>query len=122
MNKSSLIILLTFTLFSCKTNTKNVPEKTIDPIDYSMDNSAQLILENPEINSISIGVYKDGKKYANYYGEIDIGRGNLANDTSIFEIASVTKTFTAYITAQAVFDDRLALDDDIRKSKGCLCF
>lgn len=101
--------------FSCKTNSIISTEKTVDPIEYSMDNTAKLILDNPEINSISIGVYKDDTTYTKYYGEIDKGIGNKANDNSIFELASVTKTFTAYITAQAVLEGKLSLDDDIRK-------
>ena len=102
-------------LFSCKNISNPSVEKQLNPIEYSMDNSAKMILENPEINSISIGVFKDGTTYSKYYGEIDKGKGNKANDNSIFEIASVTKTFTAYITAQAVLEEKLRLDDDIRK-------
>ncbi len=114
MKKYLIIISITISLVGCKIKSNTFTEKNLDPIEYSMDNSAKLILENPEINSISIGIYKDGKTYTNYYGEIDKGKGNSANDNSIFEIASVTKTFTAYITAQAVLEGRLSLDDDIR--------
>ncbi|WP_109434678.1 serine hydrolase [Aquimarina sp. AU119] len=115
MNKFLLILTSAILLFSCKTNSNSDTEKTLNSIVYSMDEIAKLILENPEINSVSIGVYKDDKTYTNYYGEVDKGKDNKANDNSIFEIASVTKTFTAYITAQAVLDGKLSLDDDIRK-------
>lgn len=83
-------------------------------IEYSMDNSAEMILENPQIHSISIGVYKDGATYMNFYGEVDKGRRYRANHNSIFEIGSVTKTFTAYLTAKAVLDGKMSLTDDIR--------
>ncbi|MCK8522218.1 serine hydrolase [Aquimarina sp. D1M17] len=109
------ISILITVVIGCKTNPDAVLTEKINPIEYSMDNNAKLILEYPEISSISIGIYKDGKKYTKYYGEIDKGKGNKANDKSIFEIASVTKTFTAYLTAQAVLDGKLKLDDDIRK-------
>ncbi|MBW1294785.1 serine hydrolase domain-containing protein [Aquimarina litoralis] len=114
MHKFLVISSISILLFSCKTNSNNLSEQVLDPIEYSMSNSAKLILENPEINSISIGIYKNGETYTNYYGEIDKGKNNKANDNSIFEIASVTKTFTAYITAQAVLEGKLNLDDDIR--------
>lgn len=115
MNKIISIIVLSIFLNSCAKNVNSINKKTLNPIEYSMAKNAALILENTEIKSISIGVYKDGKTYKGYYGEIDKGKGNKANDNSIIEIASVTKTFTAYITAQAVSESRLNLDDDIRK-------
>lgn len=110
-------IIVTFTLFSfisCKEESKDVQNKTLNPIEYSMDHNAQLILESSEINSISIGIYKDGKTYTGYYGEIDNQKNNLPNDSSLFEIASVTKSFTGIITAQAVLDGKLNVEDDIR--------
>jgi CubicO group peptidase (beta-lactamase class C family) len=115
MNKFIIILTIYTLLIGCKKKSTLATEKKVNSIEYSMNNSAKLILENPEINSISIGIYKDGQTYKGYYGEIDRGKGNKANDNSIFEIASVTKTFTAYITAKAVLEGKLNLDDDIRK-------
>ncbi|MCI2227691.1 serine hydrolase [Polaribacter sp. MSW13] len=115
MNKYIFILIFTFSLFHCKTNSNSDLEKTLNPIEYAMDNSAKIILENSEIHAISIGVFKDNTTYTKYYGEVDKGKGNKANNNSIFEIASVTKTFTAYITAQAVLEGKLSLNDDIRK-------
>ncbi|WP_188598659.1 serine hydrolase domain-containing protein [Polaribacter pacificus] len=115
MKKLLSISIFTLLFISCQTKPTLATITSLNPIEYSMDNAAKLILENPEINSISIGVYKDKNTFTKYYGEIDTGVGNTANDHSIFEIASVTKTFTAYITAQAVLDGKLSLDDDLRK-------
>ncbi|WP_333662479.1 serine hydrolase domain-containing protein [Chishuiella changwenlii] len=39
---------------------------------------------------------------------------NKPNDSTLYELASVTKTFTGYITAKAVLDKKINLDDDIR--------
>lgn len=116
MNKSLLIIVTFSILFlSCKRKLNTSGEKDTLSINYLMDTRVNSILKNPKINSISIGIYKDGKEYKRYYGEIDKGKKNKATDNSIFEIASVTKTFTAYITAKAVLEGKLKLDDDIRK-------
>ncbi|WCO03360.1 serine hydrolase [Psychroserpens ponticola] len=113
--KTKLSLLFTLLLFlNCKDDTKVLQNETLNPIEYLMVNNANLMLEYPEINSISIGVYKDGKTYNGYYGEIDKGRNNLPNDSSLFEIASVTKSFTGIITAQAVLDGKIKLEDDIR--------
>lgn len=115
MNKFIIIFVLLSFLIGCKKKSTNNTEKKASSVEHLMQKNANLILENPEINSISIGVYKNGKTYKGYYGEIDRGKGNKANDNSIFEIASVTKTFTGYITAKAVWEGRLNLNDDIRK-------
>lgn len=89
-----LIFFLAIVLISCKEKENSTSKKTLNPIEYSMDNNANLVLENSEINSSSIGVYNDGKTYGKYYGEIDKGKGNKPNENSLFEITSVTKTFT----------------------------
>lgn len=109
----SLLFILLF-IFSYQKEPKEVQSKALNTIEYSMVNNANLILENKEINSVSIGIYKDGKTYIGYYGEIDKGKNNLPNDSSIFEIASVTKSFTGILTAQAVLDGKLKPEDDIR--------
>jgi len=80
-----------------------------------MENQAQLILENDEIPSVSIGIYKDGKSYTGYYGTMDKGKNNPPDDHSLFELASVTKSFTGLLCAQAVLDGKLSVEDDIRK-------
>ncbi len=94
MNKLMLIFFLAIVLISCKEKENSTSKKTLNPIEYSMDNNANLVLENSEINSSSIGVYNDGKTYGKYYGEIDKGKGNIPNEKSLFKITSVTKTFT----------------------------
>ncbi|APG64874.1 hypothetical protein LPB136_05660 [Tenacibaculum todarodis] len=114
MEKHLLLIISILTILSCKTAEKSSQE-VIDPVEYSMDTNADFLSEYPEINAISIGIFKDGKKLTKYYGEIDKGKNNKPNDNSLFEIASVTKTFTGFLTAQAVLEGKLNLEDDIRK-------
>ena len=114
--KSKISLLFVFLVFfNCKEAHKSTQKKSEDPIEYSMDTNAELFLEIPEINAISIGVYKDGKTYTGYYGEIDPGKNNPPSDNSIYELASVTKSFTGILVSQAVLDAKITLDDDIRK-------
>lgn len=80
-----------------------------------MDQNAKVLLENSKANSASIGIVKDGKTYTKHYGEIDKGKGNQANNNTVFEIASITKLFTGLLMAQAVLDHKISLNDDIRK-------
>ena len=67
------------------------------------------------INALSIGVYINGVSFTEHYGELDKGKGNKPTDNTIYEIASVTKTFTGTLVAIAVLEGKLNLEEDIRK-------
>lgn len=80
-----------------------------------MDKTASVLMQKSKANSISIGVVKNGKTYTRHYGEIDKGKENIATNNTVFEVASITKLFTGLLTAQAVLEGKLHLDEDIRK-------
>ncbi len=103
-----IILIFGFSAFAQKT----VTEKQIYT---AMDAQAELFLKESKANSFSIGIVKEGKNYTKHYGEIDKGKGNKADNFTLFEIASVTKLFTGTLVAKAVLDGKISLDDDIRK-------
>jgi CubicO group peptidase (beta-lactamase class C family) len=86
-----------------------------NPIDLIVDKAAQSYLQNLKSVGLSIGVVKDGKFYTYNYGETEKGNKQLPTAQSFYEIGSVTKTFTGILLAQAVLDEKVKLDDDIRK-------
>ena len=108
-----LICLIAF--LNCKNSEKKPEIETPDPIQISMDRNADSLLIDSKINAVSIGIYKDGKKYTSHYGELDKGKGNSPTDKTIYEIASVSKTLTGILVADAVLENKLRLEDDIRK-------
>lgn len=109
MKKLSLLFLLfSFSILA----QQNKAEKDIF---ISMDKTASILLNKSKANSISIGIVKNGKTYTRHYGEIDKGKENIANDNTVFEVASITKLFTGLLAAQAVVEGKLNPDDDIRK-------
>jgi CubicO group peptidase (beta-lactamase class C family) len=63
---------------------------------------------------LSIGVVNHGRKHIYNYGTVEKGMEKLPTQNTIFELASLTKTFTGIMLAQAVIDQKLSLDDDIR--------
>ena len=109
------IFFVSFSVVSCKYSQINKHTAQRNPIELSMDKNAESLLLDPTINAISIGVYKDGEIYINHYGELDKGQGNKPTDETIYEIASVSKTFAGTLIAQAELDGKLNLEDDIRK-------
>lgn len=58
-------------------------------------------------------VNSDGSHYYDY-GETTRSGAKLADRRSIYEIASVTKVFTAALAAKALVDKRMTLDGDFR--------
>ncbi|MET0945236.1 MAG: serine hydrolase domain-containing protein [Flavobacterium sp.] len=80
-----------------------------------MDRNANLLLKDSKTYSVSIAIISNGESHTRHYGEIDKGKGNKANDNTLFEIASVTKVFTGTLVANAVLEGKIKLDDDIRK-------
>jgi CubicO group peptidase (beta-lactamase class C family) len=82
-------------------------------IETFIDSSANQLLRGSDIKSLSIGVVRNNKVQIYYYG--DKGDGAKPNNTSYFEIASITKTFTGLLLAQAIQDKKINLDDDVKK-------
>jgi len=110
--------LIVLTITSCNNNGKNIEKDSATKtaiVQASMDNNAKQLLSDSTVTSVSIGLLIDGKAYTSHYGELDAGKGNPPNDETIYEIASVTKTMTGILVAQAVLDGELNLEDDIRK-------
>lgn len=120
--KTKIILLFTALLvLSCKNENEKKPiseahvEESVDSVQLAINNNADEFLKNSSVSSISIGVFKNGKEYVSHFGEIDSEKENTPTDSTYYEIASITKTFTGTLVAQAVLDGKLTLDDDIRK-------
>jgi len=115
MRSQIKLVILLLSIVGCKSNVEKNPQKSIDSITASVDKNANLFLEAPNINSVSIGIYKNGEMHTSHYGELDRGLGNKPNDATIYEIGSNTKTFTGLLVAQAVLDGKLAIEDNVQK-------
>lgn len=114
--KIKFVFILSILVFAnCKNSEKKEAPKSVDKVQIAMNKNVDSLLLDSKINAVSIGVFKEGKKYIAHYGEIDKGKNNKPTDKTIYEIASVSKTFTGVLVANAVLEGKLALDDDIRK-------
>ena len=84
-------------------------------VDHVVGGAATTFLAaNPQSAGVSIAVVRGGRTWFYNYGVADrIGRAPMTSDT-LFPIASVTKTFTGTLLADAQLDGKLKLDDDVR--------
>jgi serine-type D-Ala-D-Ala carboxypeptidase/endopeptidase len=65
--------------------------------------------------ALSIGVVTADGTHSVHAGTLDPDKASAPDDRTLYEIGSLTKTFTSTILAHAVTEKRIALDDDIRK-------
>lgn len=89
--------------------------KKLTPLDNEVDKAVTEFFSDPNNVGAVIAVVKDGSVLYYHYGEAKKGEGTLPVNTTIFEIGSISKTFTSILLAQAVLDKKISLDDDIRK-------
>jgi CubicO group peptidase (beta-lactamase class C family) len=69
----------------------------------------------PQAVGVSVGVLKDGKTYTYNAGTIEKGQKKPPTSHTLYAIASITKTFTGTLLAQAVLEKKVKFDDDVRK-------
>ncbi len=81
-----------------------------------LDHAAnEFFLNTPQAVGLSIGVVVNGKTYTFNYGTVEKGQVRRPTANTLYPIASITKTFTGTLLAQAALEKRVHLDDDIRK-------
>lgn len=64
---------------------------------------------------LSIGVHYKGSSYTYNYGTTEKGKAITPTENTIYEVGSITKTITGMLLAQTVFDNKVNLEDDVRK-------
>jgi CubicO group peptidase (beta-lactamase class C family) len=105
------ILVPTLVLASCK------PAATapVHDIPAAMHQAATTLLKSDVLHATSIAVVYRGKEFILHQGELETGKANPPNDTTLYEIGSVSKTFAGLLLANAVLDGKAALDDPIQK-------
>jgi len=89
------------------------PLKTFD--DHFVDTAVRAYIQKANTVGLSIGILKDGKISYYEYGETVRGNKKLPTGSTLFEIGSITKTFTATLLAYYVNEGKLKLSDPITK-------
>lgn len=89
-----------------------------DPIDDSLsleqkiDRLMEPVIVFGSPSAAIIGIYQDGERSIYSYGDAGLGNGPPLSNT-IFEIGSITKTFTATLLSQFITEGLVSLDDPI---------
>lgn len=83
-------------------------------IDSLVDASVREYFRDSRAVGLSIGIVQGNQTHYYNYGETEYGNGSVPTNRTIYEIGSMTKSFTGILLAQAVLDDKVHLDDDVR--------
>lgn len=76
---------------------------------------ASVASAHPQLVGLSVGLVHGGASYVHHYGTTERGRLRPPTSRTIYAIASITKTFTGTLLAQAAVAGNVRLDDDVRK-------
>jgi len=99
-----------------------IPEKTEAPLssntaasklDRYIDSVALAYSRKGHTHALAIGVVHAGKTSGYYYGETEKGNKQLPDENTLFEIGSISKTFTATLLAYLAQTQQLGIDDPI---------
>lgn len=96
-----------------------IKSKTDNTLQTDLDKKVEDILQPFMFQSktvgLSIGIIKDGKKYYYNYGETKKGNSQIPSSANLYEIGSITKTFTGIILAKAIIEKKINLNDPVNK-------
>lgn len=119
MIKSILFILLFARPFCGQTQIlkKNIPtdNKLTTQLDTVVHKEAFPFISDNSKVGLSIGIYQNGIVYYYNYGTTQKENPTLPTNKTVYEIGSISKTFTGTLLAQAVKDKKVKIDDDIRQ-------
>lgn len=117
MKKYFLILLIGITcLISCKENTETTKfQSKTNPKALKLDTLYSELYDKGNFNG-SVLVAENGNViFEKSYGIADEQTNRKLNDSTIFELASVSKQFTAMGIVQLVKEGKLSYEDDITK-------
>jgi CubicO group peptidase (beta-lactamase class C family) len=83
-------------------------------LDSSVQKAVTPYMSNENVSGLSVGVFQNGNMFTYNFGETKKGNNQLPTNETIYEIGSITKTFTGIILASNVQEGKVNLNDDIR--------
>ncbi len=89
--------------------------KLSTPLDKKIDSLLQQFMFSSNTVGLSMGILKNGKKYFYNYGETKKNNKEIPTSKNLYEIGSITKTFTGLLLAKAVIENKINLNDPVNK-------
>jgi CubicO group peptidase (beta-lactamase class C family) len=121
MKKSRLLTLVVLVCFAASCNKETLEPtqelKTNNPLSTDFDKRINEILapfaKQISTAGVSVGVFKDNQTFYYGYGETKKGNNAIPNSETIYEIGSITKTFTALLMMDYLQSNSLSINNPI---------
>lgn len=104
LRQTAILTTVTLTLLTTGVTSAEDFKSKVDPF-------ANHLIQEEIAVGIVVGIYKNGQRQIIGYGETKRGSGNTPDSSTVYEIGSITKTFTGTILADMVIKGEMALDD-----------
>lgn len=96
---------------SCKKSEDQVPNPNPTSLEEAIENKIQPLVDDEILVGVAIGIIDEGEEKQFFFGEKEKGKGNLPDQNTLFEIGSITKTFTGTLLADMHLKSELDLLD-----------
>ncbi|QJD97514.1 beta-lactamase family protein [Mucilaginibacter robiniae] len=117
LDETSKIETFLFEPYQALSPQKLQPVASTNPLvtdfDKQLDTLARRYIQKGNTVGLSIGVLQRGETHVYHYGETAKGNGQLPDANTLYEIGSITKTFTATLLAWYVNAGKVKLTDSI---------
>ncbi|MBU6879531.1 ADC family extended-spectrum class C beta-lactamase [Acinetobacter baumannii] len=107
--KISCLLLSPLFIFSTSIYAGNTPKD--QEIKKLVDQNFKPLLEKYDVPGMAVGVIQNNKKYEMYYGLQSVQDKKAVNSSTIFELGSVSKLFTATAGGYAKNKGKISFDD-----------
>ncbi|MBN6527055.1 ADC family extended-spectrum class C beta-lactamase [Acinetobacter pittii] len=107
--KISCLLLSPLFIFSTSIYAGNTPKD--QEIKKLVDQNFKPLLEKYDVPGMAVGVIQNNKKYEMYYGVQSVQDKKAVNSSTIFELGSVSKLFTATAGAYAKNKGKISFKD-----------
>jgi CubicO group peptidase (beta-lactamase class C family) len=105
-----------FTFYSesaVKTEKALTDNKLISPLDDTVNHVISTYIQTKGNVGVSVGVFYNGKNFFYNYGERKKGSNQLPDQHTLYDIGSITKTFTSTLLAVAINKGKVTLETPI---------
>ena len=116
--KKLIVLLILFIGYKGAIGQVPVKNPMRTKLDTVVDKAAKAYMAGIGRAGLSIGLVTASGMHHYHYGKTIPGGANLPDDHSIYEIGSITKTFTGLLVARAIVEGKMQLNADIRKYLG----
>lgn len=114
MNRRTLALFAAVCLsFGARAHAADIGDR--ESVERIVDHAVRPMMTESGIPGVAVGISVGGKRHIFCYGVADRESGREITDNTIFEIGSVSKTFTATLASYAQVQGKLSLSDHASK-------